>query len=31
MESEGETFTNMSVLAVPPIESLMSMVSLWLR
>jgi hypothetical protein len=27
----GETLTNMSVLALPPRLSLMSMVSLWLR
>lgn len=31
MESVGETLTNMSVLALPPRESLMSMVSFWLR
>ena len=31
LESVGETLTNMSVLAVPPSESDMSMVSLWLR
>ena len=31
LESVGETLTNMSVLAVPPRESDMSMVSLWLR
>ena len=29
--SVGDTLTNMSVLAVPPSESDMSMVSLWLR
>ena len=29
--SVGETLTNMSVFAVPPRESDMSMVSLWLR
>jgi len=27
--SVGDTFTNMSVLALPPNESLISMVSLW--
>ena len=31
LESVGDTLTNMSVLAVPPRESDMSMVSLWLR
>ena len=29
--SEGDTLTNMSVLAFPPSESDMSIVSLWLR
>jgi hypothetical protein len=31
LESVGDTLTNMSVLAVPPRLSLISIVSLWLR
>ena len=31
LESVGDTLTNMRVLAVPPRESDISMVSLWLR
>ncbi len=31
LESAGEMLTNMRVLALPPRESLMSIVSLWLR